>query len=103
MGPGFLPPMPQRLKAANGRREIPMLDEVDAREGALFPRDSPPESIYLSRLLSLAMAVMLGLPIAIILLPDLSTRHHGTGRRLHCASNLRQLGLGIEQYARTYN
>src|ERR1019366_3649102 len=79
-----------------------MIDEVNAWEGSTPSGNPPSGSPWLSRLFSLLIAVVGALVLIGLLLPILG-RRPGGGRRLQCASNLRQLGLGIEGYQRQYN
>ena len=75
-----------------------MFDEIDARAEGLLPRIPSNRPSCISRLVTLAIAILL----AGLLLPAMQTPHHGRSRQLQCASNLRQLGFGVAQYVNQY-
>src|SRR4051794_10782178 len=95
--------MPPTIQGGSRPREVPMFDEIDVREELLFAGRPSSESPFVSKMLSLAVAVLLGLLAALFLLPPFAPRAFVNTRRMQCASNLRQLGLGIAQYAHIFN
>ncbi len=54
-------------------------------------------------LVELVVVVAIILVLAAILYPALQRPHGGSERRAQCASNLKQIGLGVLQYAQDYD
>ena len=75
-----------------------MIDEVDAREGAM-PSGKQPSGSSLLLCLSRFLIAAVGSLVLIGLLMPLFARPHIHTRQMICASNLRQLGLGINGFA----
>ncbi len=75
-----------------------MIDEVDARGGAIPPGKQPPGASGSAKLVRRLAWGFVGLLVVALLLPAQQTRCGPRPRRLACLSNLRQLGLGIQGY-----
>ena len=74
-----------------------MIDEVDAREGAMPPGKPTLGSSWLLGLSRLVVAAVGSLLLIGLLLPAFSKPRINT-RKVQCASKLRQVGLGIAGY-----
>jgi prepilin-type processing-associated H-X9-DG protein len=79
-----------------------MLDEIDFREGAMPWQEPPRRSSWLAKWTWIFLGIMaLGLLIGLVI-PSPTRCDWPSARKLQCASNLRQMGLGITSYVNTY-
>jgi prepilin-type processing-associated H-X9-DG protein len=78
-----------------------MIDEVDAREGAVPWKEMPSGLSWLVNLSRFFIAAISALVLIGLLIPAFQRPRINT-RKMQCASSLRQMGLGIEGYTAQY-